>query len=48
MALSIKVALSIKTGEADRLARALAKTRGLPLLFKGDDFTHTDVISALA
>jgi len=28
-------------------AYALAKTRNLPLLFKGDDFTHTDIVSAL-
>ncbi|MDR0284539.1 MAG: type II toxin-antitoxin system VapC family toxin [Propionibacteriaceae bacterium] len=26
---------------------ALAKTRGLPLLFKGDDFSHTDVVPAV-
>jgi ribonuclease VapC len=28
-------------------AYALAKTRNLPLLFKGDDFVHTDVEPAL-
>lgn len=33
---------------ADCAAYALARTLGLPLLFKGDDFTHTDVTSALA
>jgi ribonuclease VapC len=27
----------------DCFSYALAKTTGLPLLFKGDDFTHTDV-----
>jgi ribonuclease VapC len=32
---------------SDCFAYALAKTRGLPLLCKGDDFTHTDVVSAL-
>jgi ribonuclease VapC len=32
---------------SDCFAYALAKTRGLPLLFKGDDFTHTDIVSAL-
>jgi ribonuclease VapC len=31
----------------DCFAYALAKTRKLPLLFKGDDFIHTDVESAL-
>lgn len=31
----------------DCFAYALAKTRGLPLLFKGDDFVHTDIRSAL-
>jgi len=33
---------------SDCFAYALAKARDLPLLFVGDDFTHTDVISALA
>jgi ribonuclease VapC len=28
---------------ADCAAYALAKSLGVPLLFKGDDFTHTDV-----
>lgn len=32
---------------SDCFAYALAKTRGLPLLFKGEDFTHTDIVSAL-
>jgi ribonuclease VapC len=31
----------------DCFAYALAKDRGEPLLFKGDDFSHTDVRSAL-
>ena len=32
---------------SDCFAYALAKTRNLPLLFVGDDFTHTDIVSAL-
>jgi ribonuclease VapC len=31
----------------DCFAYALAKATGEPLLFKGDDFTHTDIRSAL-
>jgi ribonuclease VapC len=31
----------------DCFSYALAKTTGQPLLFKGDDFTHTDVTPAL-
>ncbi|WP_309086357.1 type II toxin-antitoxin system VapC family toxin [Chelativorans sp.] len=31
----------------DCFAYALAKTRGVPLLFKGGDFVHTDVEPAL-
>jgi ribonuclease VapC len=31
----------------DCFAYALARTTGEPLLFKGDDFTHTNVIPAL-
>jgi ribonuclease VapC len=31
----------------DCFSYALAKTTGQPLLFKGDDFTHTDVEPAL-
>jgi len=31
----------------DCFAYALAKTAGEPLLFKGDDFIHTDVVPAL-
>lgn len=31
----------------DCFSYALAKTRGEPLLFKGDDFTHTDIESAI-
>lgn len=30
----------------DVFAYALAKTRGLPLLFKGDDFARTDILRA--
>ncbi len=30
----------------DLFGYALAKTRGLPLLFKGDDFSRTDIESA--
>ena len=33
---------------SDCFAYALAATRNLPLLFVGDDFSHTDVVSALA
>ena len=36
-----------KLNYGDCFAYALAKTRGLPLLFKGDDFVHTDVEPAL-
>jgi ribonuclease VapC len=32
----------------DCFAYALARRRGEPLLFKGDDFVHTDITSALA
>lgn len=32
----------------DCASYALAKANGLPLLFKGDDFSQTDVASALA
>jgi ribonuclease VapC len=31
----------------DCFSYALAKTRDLPLLYKGDDFIHTDIVSAL-
>lgn len=31
----------------DCFAYALAKSRDLPLLFKGDDFVHTDIVPAL-
>ena len=37
-----------KLNMGDCFAYALAKSRGLPLLFKGDDFIHTDVAPALA
>jgi ribonuclease VapC len=32
----------------DVFSYALAKVRGLPLLYKGDDFSQTDVASALS
>ncbi|MEM9953632.1 MAG: type II toxin-antitoxin system VapC family toxin [Chloroflexota bacterium] len=32
----------------DCFAYALAKRLGLPLLFKGNDFIHTDIVSAVA
>jgi ribonuclease VapC len=32
----------------DVFSYALAKVRGLPLLYKGDDFGHTDIASAVA
>ncbi len=32
----------------DLFSYALAKVRGLPLLFKGDDFGHTDIVSVLS
>ncbi len=31
----------------DCVAYALAQTRGLPLLYKGEDFAQTDVVSAI-
>lgn len=31
----------------DVFSYALAKVRGLPLLYKGGDFAHTDIVSAL-
>jgi ribonuclease VapC len=31
----------------DVFSYALAKVRGLPLLYKGEDFAHTDIASAL-
>ncbi len=36
-----------KLNFGDCFAYALAKTRGFPLLFKGDDFIHTDIEPAL-
>jgi ribonuclease VapC len=36
-----------KLNYSDCFAYALAKTRNLPLLYVGDDFTHTDIVSAL-
>jgi ribonuclease VapC len=35
-----------KLNFGDCFAYALAKTSGEPLLFKGDDFIHTDIIPA--
>ncbi len=32
----------------DVFSYALAKVRGLPLLYKGEDFAHTDIPGALA
>ncbi|MDR7420649.1 MAG: type II toxin-antitoxin system VapC family toxin [Armatimonadota bacterium] len=37
-----------KLNFGDCFAYALARTTGEPLLFKGDDFSHTDVTPALA
>lgn len=31
----------------DCLVYALAKATGMPVLFKGDDFTHTDLVKVL-
>jgi ribonuclease VapC len=36
-----------KLNFGDCFSYALAKTRNLPLLFKGDDFVHTDIRPAL-
>lgn len=36
-----------KLNFGDCFPYALAKTRDMPLLFKGDDFSQTDIISAL-
>ena len=38
---------SARLNMGDCFAYALAKTRNLPLLFKGDDFIHTDIEPAL-
>lgn len=35
-----------KLNFGDCFAYALAKSTGEPLLFKGDDFVHTDVVAA--
>jgi ribonuclease VapC len=37
-----------KLNFGDCFAYALAKESGEPLLFKGGDFTHTDIVSALS
>lgn len=36
-----------KLNFGDCMSYALAKVRDEPLLFKGDDFTHTDVLAAI-
>jgi ribonuclease VapC len=36
-----------KLNFGDCMAYALAKSRNLPLLFKGNDFSQTDILSAL-
>ena len=36
----------VKLNLGDCFSYALAKATGLPLLFKGNDFTHTDVVAA--
>jgi len=36
-----------KLNYGDCFAYALAKTTNAPLLFKGDDFAHTDLVAAL-
>lgn len=36
-----------KLNMGDCFAYALARSRDLPLLFKGDDFTHTDIRPAI-
>ena len=38
---------SARLNFGDCMTYALAKITGEPLLFKGDDFTHTDLTSAL-
>ncbi len=39
---------SARLNYGDLFSYALAKVRGLPLLYKGDDFAQTDIVSALA
>lgn len=52
-AIDARVKFSEGSGHAAKLnfgdcfAYALAKTRNVPLLFKGDDFIHTDIEPAL-
>ncbi|HET7882055.1 MAG TPA: type II toxin-antitoxin system VapC family toxin, partial [Acetobacteraceae bacterium] len=36
-----------RLNRGDCAAYALAKKRGIPLLFKGSDFAHTDIVPAL-
>ena len=53
MAIEARLKFSRGSGHAAKLnfgdcfAYALARTRNLPLLFKGDDFIHTDIVPAL-
>ena len=53
-AIQARVAYGKGTGHSaqlnfgDTFTYALAKVRGAPLLFVGDDFAHTDLVSALA
>ena len=41
------MALSLKDPETDRLAREVARLTGEKLLFKGIDFTRTDIAAAV-
>jgi ribonuclease VapC len=41
------MASSIKHPEADCFSYALAKSTGHPLLFKGNDFSKTDIVPAV-
>jgi ribonuclease VapC len=53
MAIEARLKFSRGSGHAAKLnfgdcfSYALARTRNLPLLFKGDDFIHTDIVPAL-
>jgi uncharacterized protein with PIN domain len=51
IAVDTSAVVAIAFGEPERqtfllFSYALAKVRGLPLLFKGNDFSQTDVASA--
>ena len=37
-----------KLNFGDCMSYAVAKVHGIPLLYKGDDFSQTDIVSALA